>query len=250
MRLALLLLAAAAVAACDPGAPRTQTAQHRPAAERTDSQAPGGVLGRVLGVAVRAGIGGLMIVGIDLDGPLSAAGAQVGDYIVAVDGDAVESEAELATIVAASARSGSIGVDLWRDGARRHVAVAVAEPRRAELARGDDPGLRGLHVRELPASALSAIGVGYGVMVTRVRPPADRSRIMPGDVIVAVNQREIRSLAEFNQLMSSAEGSVGLLVRRADADLYIALEPGASSGSTRAPDEPARKRPTDRPLRT
>jgi membrane-associated protease RseP (regulator of RpoE activity) len=116
----------------------------------------------------------------------------------------------------------------------------------------------GLQVREVPQAALKALGVSAGVMVTSVRSPADRSRILPGDVIVGVNQTPVRSLEEFSQLVSEQPaGTVGLLVRRADADLYIALDTGPGNASRGAgnpplPDESFRRRrsPTDTPLRT
>jgi PDZ domain len=127
----------------------------------------------------------------------------------------------------------------------------------------------GLQIKEVPQAALKALGVGYGVMVTKVRAPADRSRILPGDVIVGVNQRQIRSVEEFNSLIAGqSTGTVGVLVRRVDADLYIALEIGTAAalknpggdaedasrgGSAPPPQESfkARRRPaTDKPLRT
>jgi membrane-associated protease RseP (regulator of RpoE activity) len=116
----------------------------------------------------------------------------------------------------------------------------------------------GLQVREVPQAALKALGVSSGVMVTRVRSPADRSRILPGDVIVGVNQTPVRSLEEFSQLVSEqAAATVGLLVRRADSDLYIALDTGLGNAPRGAsspplPDESFKRRrsPIDTPLRT
>jgi hypothetical protein len=63
---------------------------------------------------------------------------------------------------------------------------------------------------------------------------------------------------ELNYMLSEqGAGTVGLLVRRADADLYIALDTGfgnASRGgsSPPLPDESFKRRrsPTDTPLRT
>jgi serine protease Do len=116
----------------------------------------------------------------------------------------------------------------------------------------------GLQVREVPAAALKALGVSSGVMVVSVRAPADRSRILPGDVIVGLNQTPVRGLEEFSQLLSEqGSGTVGLLVRRLDADLYIALDTGLGNASRGAsnpplPDEGFKRRrsPTDTPLRT
>ncbi len=88
-----------------------------------------------------------------------------------------------------------------------------------------EPKLLGLQVRELPAETLKALGVRYGLMVTHLREPASRSRLLPGDVIVGVNQTMIRSHEEFNRLLARhGGGTIVLLVHRADADLYIPLE--------------------------
>ena len=102
----------------------------------------------------------------------------------------------------------------------------------------------GLEVKEVPEAAFKALGLAYGVMVTKVRAPADRSRILPGDVIVGVNQTRIRSVEEFNSLLAEqSHGTMGLLVRRVDADLYIPL---GNPEENKALRRPAR----DRPLRT
>ncbi len=125
----------------------------------------------------------------------------------------------------------------------------------------------GLQIREVPQAAQKALGVASGVMVTKVRAPANRSRILPGDVIVGVNQTPIASVEEFNRLIAGqSHGTIGLLVRRAEADLYIALELGsaAAGGDSESGLEDASRgagaptpeesfkagRPTGRPLRT
>jgi C-terminal processing protease CtpA/Prc len=131
--------------------------------------------------------------------------------------------------------------------------------------RSDAPGAwtpLGLQIREVPRAAQKALGVAYGVMVTKVRGPASRSRILPGDVIVGVNQRPVSGVEEFNKVVAAqSHGTIGLLVRRADADLYIALEiqdaaverdSDASRGAgTPTPEESFKAgRPTGKPLRT
>ena len=96
-------------------------------------------------------------------------------------------------------------------------------------------------------------------MVTRVRAPADRTRILPGDVIVGVNYTSLRSMDQFNRLVAQTNRAVALLVRRADSDLYIAFDrPGAQRGGDASrggglpPVETYRtnRNATGRPLRT
>ncbi|HYE38891.1 MAG TPA: PDZ domain-containing protein [Ramlibacter sp.] len=117
----------------------------------------------------------------------------------------------------------------------------------------------GLQVREAPESARRALGIEHGVMVMRVRPPASRTRILPGDVIVEVNLARFRGLEEFNRLVQAQRGAVALLVRRTDADLYITMDPagealrgetGDASRGSGAPGAPVRRPATGKPLRT
>jgi serine protease Do len=233
----MALALAAMLAGCDrreqpPPKPKTQpVAQMQAPLPQPAVRA--GNLSQLLGVAVRNGVGGVTIVGMDLDGPAAAAGALVGDFITAVNGTSVSSEQDLAGLLGAAAATGHVTLELWRQGEPREAAISV------QAAEPDDAGsLLGLHVRELPEATLKSLGVAYGVMVTRVRGIATKSRLLPGDVIVAVNQTKIHSLEQFNRLMAGTQsGVVSLLVRRADADLYIPLDPrgGRPSGATNTP---------------
>lgn len=104
----------------------------------------------------------------------------------------------------------------------------------------------GLQVQDLPDAARSALGVSHGVMVIRVRAPADRTRILPGDVIVSVDQREVRNAEEFGRVAAAyGREAVGLVVRRSDADLFITL-PKPQGGPAAVPG----RRPTGTPQRT
>lgn len=98
---------------------------------------------------------------------------------------------------------------------------------RALPASGPEWDRLGLQLREASPEALRALDLPYGLMVARIAAPASRTRLLPGDVIVAVNQRSFGSLEEFERLLGEHRaGAVGLLVRRADADLYIVVVPG------------------------
>jgi membrane-associated protease RseP (regulator of RpoE activity) len=217
---ALLLLA---LAGCEspqrPLPPSTRPVVISPAPA---AQNPATTVLQRLGVAVRSTTDGALIVALDLDGPAAQGGAQIGDLIVGVNGTAVASPAELHKALA-DAPAGALQLDLLHGGQARQVAVAeVSETSWNAL---------GLQVREVPSATLKALDVPYGLMVTKVRSPANRTRILPGDVIVGVNQTRFHSQEEFNKLLAARSGGMlALLVRRLDADLYIAF--GAGSGGS------------------
>ena len=216
------------------------------------------VIGR-LGVSVRPGPNGLTVTAIDLDGPAAQAGAEVGDVLVGINGGALREAADLERAVK-GAQEG-FRLDLIRGGAPHQVAVRFAAPESNEELAWTPLGLQ---VKDLPDSARDALGITHGVMVTRIRAPADKTRLLPGDVIVALDREEVRNAAQFARLAAERRsGAVGLLVRRADADLFIPLEPGEGAraganggeasrggGAPRLDERYKRRSPTGMPLRT
>lgn len=162
-------------------------------------------------------------------------------------------------VLLASSLGACDGPDKPREGTRYVVALDD---------RSDVPGAwtpLGLQIMEVPRAAQKALGVAYGVMVTRVRAPASRSRILPGDVIVGVNQAPVSGVEEFNKVVAAqSRGTIALLVRRAEADLYVTLEVGGAENDPGAGLEDASRgagaptpeesfkagRPTGKPLRT
>jgi serine protease Do len=102
--------------------------------------------------------------------------------------------------------------------------VARARPEQKEA-----PNKLGLAVRELPEADRKTLGVDYALVVTDiVGPAAQSSPILPGDIIVAVNQKRFSSLEEFNKLIGAHQkgSSVALLVRRGEASLYVPMPVG------------------------
>jgi serine protease Do len=69
------------------------------------------------------------------------------------------------------------------------------------------------------------VKVEGGVMVGEVQGAAARAGVRRGDVILAVNNQDIKGLEQFRRLMGQFEKGriVALLVRRGTNSLYIPL---------------------------
>ena len=72
------------------------------------------------------------------------------------------------------------------------------------------------------------LGVDYALVVVEVARANASMPILPGDVIVAVNQRSFKSIEEFNKLIAEAQKgqTIALLVRRGEGALYVPVEVG------------------------
>lgn len=92
-----------------------------------------------------------------------------------------------------------------------------------------------LTLQELPAKALRAAGLNYGLSVTEAGQLAQRAGLRVGDVVYAVNERRLRTIDDFMRIVAERPGeSLGLQVRRGEADLYVPMDLGAGAGPRRA----------------
>jgi serine protease Do len=99
----------------------------------------------------------------------------------------------------------------------------------------ESPAALGLSLRELPAAALHASGLPYGLAVVRAGTLAERAGLRVGDIIYAVNQQRLRTIEDFTQLLAAqADGKLGLLVRRGKSDFYVPMD--LSSGGPASKD--------------
>jgi len=71
-----------------------------------------------------------------------------------------------------------------------------------------------------------------GVVITDLRGAARRSPLQPGDVVLMVGRKSVKSANEFNDAVKDvkAGGSVMLLVRREDVTQFVAVTVPTSKG--------------------
>jgi serine protease Do len=90
------------------------------------------------------------------------------------------------------------------------------------------PGMLGMQLRDLTPVQKQQLGVTQGVLVEKVTEgPALKAGIRPGDVILQVQGRPARSVAELRELLPQLPRNkpTPVLVRRGAAALFLALRP-------------------------
>ena len=175
---------------------------------------------------------GAVVVSVDPSGPAAKAGVRIGDVVLDWNGKSIEDPNELPRLVAETKPGSTSKMRIWRSGKPETVAITVGEVQadKAKQSKQTEPKLTpnrlGLAVRELPAEDRKALGVEFGLVVLEVARPNAAMPILPGDVIVAVNQRPFKSIEEFNRLIAEAQKgqTVALLVRRGEGALYVPVE--------------------------
>ena len=147
------------------------------------------------------------------------------DVIVSIDGEAVEGAADLRNRVGLVRVGEEVVVGLLREGERLDKTVAIGEGQfAAAAAGGTSDRFDGAEFRDIgPQHPLA--GEVRGVEVVRVDPGSGPARagLRAGDVIIAVNRRQVANTREFLDVVSQQEGALALYVQRGNTRTFIAI---------------------------
>jgi len=175
---------------------------------------------------------GAIVADSGTDSPATKAGIVAGDVITSVDGHAVASPRELARLIGNMNPGKAVDVVLWRNGKSETVKVTLGElpgtdkqaaASSGETAPADHDALEQFGLTVTPAED------GKGLVVTDVDASSDAAErgIQAGDVIVAVNSREVRTAADLEKAVAeaSSNGRKAVLVQvsRDDTSRFVAL---------------------------
>ena len=179
---------------------------------------------------------GALVTSVEKGSPADKAGIQVSDVIVKFDGKAVTNSSDLPRIVAQTRPGSKVNMEVWRNGSSREVAVSVGEmpedkvaqrPGRKEGGKsGNVVGRLGLTLSELTADQRRELNISGGLLIDDAQGPAQKAGIRRGDVLMAINNQDVKSVEQLNQLMGQFEKarSVALLIKRGDGALYVPLK--------------------------
>ncbi|HVP30840.1 MAG TPA: DegQ family serine endoprotease [Myxococcota bacterium] len=180
--------------------------------------------------------GGALVSKVDPKGPAAKAGLQRGDVIVEFDGKPVKQMDELPRLVAGTEIGKTCKVVALRDGEQKTFEVKVGElPEAAaetEPAKGPEhepgPSQWGLRVQNVTPEIARQLELDSqeGVVVSGVQPgsPADDAGVRRGDVILEANGKPVGKSTDLKDALSGAKKGARLLVRRGDAQVYVALK--------------------------
>jgi serine protease Do len=185
---------------------------------------------------------GALIGDLDPKGPAAHAGLKSGDVVVEANGKPIDDQRTLRLMTSSMAPGSKLNLRLLHDGQFRNVNVTLGEfpkeepekesarsSREKPSAQDSNPDRLGIAIAELTpdiAAQLQLPTTLKGVIVADVETGgvADDAGLQPGDVIVEVNRKPIRTVPEFQQqIQSSGKGPVLMLVNREGHTVYVAL---------------------------
>jgi len=197
-------------------------------------------------VAEAAGIpltNGSLVGRLEKGGPAELAGIQGGDIITKFNSQPFNKSAELRRLVAGVKPGEKIHLGLWRKGSYQTVDVVLGSMEKDNEKDGASTGSR---EDEAPAKIKNALGIvandlteeqkiqfrlSSGAVIAEVDGVSGSAGLLPGDVIVTVNNIDVINAAKFAELTAHLETQkkVLLLVRRGENTQFFTLRPDSTT---------------------
>lgn len=166
--------------------------------------------------------------------PAGQAGIKVGDIILKIGGSPVNSPSSMIRVVGAVSPGQTVQVEISRGGERKVLRVVLGshkELSKRALLSPDGSGIPplGMEISDLTSEQRDKLGndLSGGVIVSKVYPEGSASSkgVLEGDVVVAVNGEDIKSLAGYNVVMEgiSVGHPVFLLILRHGEKIHLSL---------------------------
>lgn len=183
---------------------------------------------------------GLIVSQIQPGSAAERAGMKRGDVILALNGNAVSDPNSFRNDVAGTPPGNTVTLRVLREGNEQELRATLEEFKVEERpvspvrnnsseSRGDQTGKLGLAVQPLTPAIAQQLGISaetQGLVVVEIDPagPAADSGIQRGDVIEAINQQPVRTVAEIRTALErSGDKPVLLLVNHKGTTIFLTV---------------------------
>jgi serine protease Do len=184
---------------------------------------------------------GVLVGDVVEDGPAGKAGVKAGDVVVAFNGLAVGDVRTLRLRASQTAPGSKATLTVLRDGKEQRLELTVQELPGGELAAGNEPAGKavgkarlGVRLGDLDGEARERFEIPRhvkGGLITEVLPGsrAADAGLKPGEVIVEVDRKAVRSAAEVSAAVAENGGDLVLRVWSKGSVRFVAVPAGAAA---------------------
>jgi len=163
---------------------------------------------------------GALVAGVLKDGPAQAAGIKEGDVIRKFGDEEIDSVRRLLSAVSKAEVGKKIKVAIWRDKEEINLEVKVAQRPESleEVSSVAGSTWRGMEVGEITPELARQFGIKatQGVVIVNIEPksPADEAGLLPGEVILGINQVPINNLSDYQKIIKDLKGDALIKTER------------------------------------
>jgi len=168
---------------------------------------------------------GALVAQILADSAAEKAGIVVGDVVVAVNGQSVNGSSHLHNLIGMLRIGEKLAITVVRDGEKKIITAQVG-------ARKNDSKIASVLSKKLAGATLGSIEAGHplagkvsGVEVVNVErgSPAALGGLRAGDIILSVNRRAVKSVADVRRATDDGDRGILLNIRRGNGALFLVI---------------------------
>jgi serine protease Do len=177
---------------------------------------------------------GALVQRVEPDSPAEKGGLEAGDIILKFGGVPIDKSSDLPRIVGNTKPGTHSTLTIWRKGAMRELKLTVAEMEADKASKNEEKKQKqeqsanalGLVVGNLNSNQKKDLNIDSGVVVEGSEGVAARAGLRPGDIILQINNTDVKDTKQFNALVSKLDPktAVVLLVRRGDSSQFVVLK--------------------------
>ncbi|MFM8468294.1 MAG: DegQ family serine endoprotease [Oxalobacteraceae bacterium] len=178
---------------------------------------------------------GALVARVEPGSPAEKAGVEAGDIITHFNGTTIEKSGDLPRLVGNTKPGSKSTLTILRKGAKRDLQVAIAEMEAEQTAKKEEKKPKqeqalnalGLAVSDLTEAQKRELKLDGGAMVEQADGPAGRAGLQQGDVIVRLNNTDIKDAKQLNSLVAKLDPKKNalLLVRRGESSQFVPVRP-------------------------
>ena len=178
---------------------------------------------------------GALVSRVEKGAAASKAGIATSDIILTFDGTEVETSNDLPRIVGQTRPGKKVEVEVWRNKKLKTLTLTVGEIPADTTAKSETNSSKaatsnvieqlGLAVSDIDPMRLKELELESGVQIDRVAGAGEQAGLKIGDIVLALNNDDVTSVAQFKRLMTDYESarSVALLIQRGNGSLYVPI---------------------------
>ena len=155
--------------------------------------------------------------------------------ILKFNGVGIERSSDLPRLVGSTKPGTRSVMTVWRKGAMRDLNLVVAELEADKVVKKEDKKPKaeqvanalGLIVSDLNAAQLKELKIDGGILIEATEGAAARAGLRAGDIILRLNNTDIKDARQFNGLVTKLDTkkTTLLLVRRGDSSQFVTIKP-------------------------
>lgn len=178
---------------------------------------------------------GALVQRVEPGSPSEKGGVEVGDIILKFNGAPIERSSDLPRMVGNIKPGTRSTVTIWRKGAKRDLVLIIAEMEADKVAKLEEKKIKpeqpintlGLAVSDLNDAQKKELKLNNGVLVDAAEGAAAHAGLRAGDLILRLNNTDIKDAKQFNALVGKLEPkkTALLLVRRGESSQFVPVRP-------------------------